>query len=236
MLKKATIFISALLITLLSGCSWNRYQETKDADLIEVSYDATSTLKDKLTTTLPQNSLILVSTLLNVDDLYKTSSFGRIVSDQIASAFHNSGYRIIGMEMPIDLFVMEKGGSLKLSDETKEILKPYHAAVIVGGVYAAGKKNTYVSLRIVDIKTKNVISSTDFSVPMGPDAKKLLESKAVGSAGSRSEPDVKADEPAVKTDEPDVKTDEPAVKTDEPTVEAVPTEEAEKQTENVNSE
>lgn len=229
MLKKATIFISALLITLLNGCSWNRYQEIKDADLVEVSYDATSTLKDKLTTTLPQNSLILVSTLLNVDDLYKTSSFGRIVSDQIASAFHNSGYRIIGMEMPIDLFVMEKGGSLKLSDETKEILRPYHAAVIVGGVYAAGKKNTYVSLRIVDIKTKNVISSTDFSVPMGPDAKKLLESKAVGSAGSRSEPDVKTDEPAVKTDEP-------AVKADEPTVEAVPTEEAEKQTENVNSE
>lgn len=219
MLKKATIFISALLITLLNGCSWNRYQEIKDADLVEVSYDATSTLQDKLTRTVPQNSLIIVSTLLNVDNLNQTSSFGRIISDQIASAFHNSGYQIIGMEMPIDLFVMQEGGALHLSDETKAILKHYHAAVLVGGVYAPGKKNTYVSLRIVDINTKNVISSTDFSVPMGPDAKKLLESKEVGSAGSRSEPGVKADDSAVKADEP--------------AMEAIPTGEAEKQTDNV---
>ena len=60
MLKKATILISALLITLLSGCTWNRYHETKDADLIEVSYDAANTLKEKLIRTLPLNSLIIV--------------------------------------------------------------------------------------------------------------------------------------------------------------------------------
>jgi len=223
MLKKATIFISALLITLLNGCSWNHtktspecadqnvfirvshgcswipHQDTKDVDLIDVSNAATSTLQDKLTI-LPPNSLIIVSTVLNVNNLNQTSSFGRIISDQVASAFHDSGYRIIGMEMPIDLFVMENDGSLKLSDETKAILKSYHAAVIVGGVYAEGGKNTYVSLRIVDLNTKNVISSTNFSVPMGPDAKKLMESKEVGSAGSRSELSVKTDESAVEAE------------------------------------
>lgn len=150
MLKKATIFISALLIASLNGCTSYRYYETKDADLVEVSYDATCVLKDKLTRTLPKNSLVVVSTLLNVDNLNKTSSFGRIISDQIASAFHNSGYQIIGMEMPIDLFVMQEKGALHLSDETKAVLKPYRPAVIVGGVCAPGKKNAYVSFRIVD--------------------------------------------------------------------------------------
>jgi len=185
MLKKITIIIPVLLITILSGCGIFGYHDVKDEDLVEVSYDSVDELREKLTRTIPQNSLILVSTLLNVDDLYKTSSFGRIVSNQIASAFHNSGYRIIGMEMPIDLFAMEKGGTLKLSDETKEMLKPYNATVIVGGVYAPGKKNAYVSLRIIDLYTKNIISSIDFSVPMGPDARKLLVSKKVGSAGAR---------------------------------------------------
>ena len=185
MLKKITIIIPVLLITILSGCGIFGYHDVKDEDLVEVSYDSVDELREKLTRTIPQSSLILVSTLLNVDDLYKTSSFGRIVSNQIASAFHNSGYRIIGMEMPIDLFAMEKGGTLKLSDETKEMLKPYNATVIVGGVYAPGKKNAYVSLRIIDLYTKNIISSIDFSVPMGPDARKLLVSKKVGSAGAR---------------------------------------------------
>jgi len=188
MLKKASIFLPAILIATLNGCSTSPYyQETKDTDLVEVSYDAACTLQHNLKRTIPEGSLIIISTLLNVDDLKKTSSFGRIISDQLASAFHNSGYRIIGMELPIDLFVMQEGGALHLPNEAQKILKKYGAAAIVGGVYAPGKRSTYVSLRMIDTDSKNIISSTDLSVPLGPDVKVLLESKDVGSAGSRSE-------------------------------------------------
>ncbi|MDD5276938.1 MAG: FlgO family outer membrane protein [Methylovulum sp.] len=181
MLKKTTLFIPALLAATLSGCGMNRQYEIKDANLVEVSYEAVDELKDKLTRTVPKNSLIIVSTLLNVDNLNKTSAFGRIVSDQIASAFHQSGYQIIGMEIPIDLFVMKEDGSLQMSDENKAMLKHYNAGVLVGGVYAPGKRNTYVSLRMVNLNTKSIISSTDFSVPMGPDAKLLTQPKGVGT-------------------------------------------------------
>ncbi len=184
MLKKATLITAVLLLATLSGCGVNRYFDVKDADLIEVSNDVTDELREKATRSIPKNSLILVSTLLNVNDLHETSAFGRIISDQIASSFHNSGYRIIGMELPIDLFMMKKGGALHLSDEIKTIIKPYNAAVIVGGVYAPGKRNTYVSLRIVDLYTKNIISSTDIAVPMGPDARKLLLSEKLNPEGS----------------------------------------------------
>lgn len=184
MFKKATIFIPALVLVTLSGCSWNRYQEVKDTDLIEVSQDATCELRDKLARIVPQNSLIVVSTLLNVDNLNQTSAFGRIVSDQIASAFHDAGHQIIGMEMPIDLFVMKDGGEIALTDDTKAKLRKQQAAVLVGGVYAPGKKNTYVSLRVVDIYSKRVISTYDFSVPMGPDAKLLLEPRPVASTAA----------------------------------------------------
>jgi hypothetical protein len=186
MFKKTAILILSLLIPALNGCGMYNYSEVKDADLVEVSYDATNELQYRLNRTLPKHSLIIVSTLLNVDNLNKTSAFGRIISDQIASAFHQAGYRVIGMEMPIDLFVMNEDGTLKLSDENKAMLKHYQAAVIVGGVYAPGKKNSYVSLRLVDLAAKNIVSSTDFSIPMGPDAKKLMEPKSVGSAGTRA--------------------------------------------------
>lgn len=209
MLKKATISVSALFIAALSGCITHPYyQQTKDVDLVEVSYDAACELQSGLKRIIPENSLIIVSTLLNVDDLKKTSSFGRIISDQIASAFHNSGYRIIGMEIPIDMFVMQEGGVLHISDEAKKLLKKYGASAIVGGVYAPGKRNTYVSLRMIDTDSKNIISSTDLSVPMGPDTKVLLESKDVGSAGSRSESTTAAGEGAAepaKTETPELK-------------------------------
>jgi hypothetical protein len=198
--KKAITLTAALLIASLNGCA-SYYREVKDADLVEVSYDAADTLKNDLKIRIPPGSLIIVSTLLHVDDLKKTSSFGRIMSDQIASALHNTGYRIIGMELPIDLFSMQEGGTLHLSDEIKNIVKRYGAAAIVGGVYAPGKKTVYVSLRMVDLTSANIISSTDFSVPMGPDAKALVDTKKVGSAGSRDESTQPEDTPASPEDE-----------------------------------
>jgi hypothetical protein len=105
------------------------------------------------------------------------------------------------MELPIDLFIMKEDGSLQLSDDTKKLLKRYHASVLVGGVYAPGKKNSYVSLRMVDTISKAIISSTDVSIPMGPDAKLLMTPKEVGSAGARGETVAEAASPeAAATD------------------------------------
>jgi hypothetical protein len=185
MLKKPAILIPALLIATLSGCSstlrFFKTQSYLNTDLIEASYDATGELKDELCRKIPKNSLIVVSTLLNVKNYNETSSFGRIISDQIATALHNSGYQIIGMDLPIDLFMMKEDGELQLSEEDKALLRRYNAVVLVGGVYAPGKQNAYVSLRAVNRFTKHVIASTDFSVALGPDVKALLKTKDAGS-------------------------------------------------------
>lgn len=217
MLKKVTIFLPALLLATLSGCSWNRYQEVTDANLIEKSHEATCELRDKLSRIVPPKSIIIVSTLLNVDNLNQTSAFGRIISEQIGSAFHDAGHEIIGMEMPIDLFVMKDAGELALSDETKALIRKHQAAVlVVGGVYAPGKKNSYVSLRVVDVYTKRIISTYDFSVPMGPDAKLLLEPRPVANKTPAAEATETPDE--ASNAEPAVQESTPAPAVD-PTVE-----------------
>lgn len=199
MFKSFTILIAAFLIATLSGCSSTmRYFQAQtylNSDLIEDSHDATEELKDQLCRKIPKGSLIVVSTLLNVKkNPNETSAFGRIISNQVATALQNSGYQIIALDLPIDLFSMEKRGELLLSEEDKALLRHYNAAVMVGGVYAPGKQTAYVSLRAVNRFTKHVIASTDFSVTLGPDVKNLLKPKEsgslvpVGSPGSVAEP------------------------------------------------
>jgi hypothetical protein len=229
MLKKSAILIPALLIATLSDCSstfrFFKTQSYLNTDLIEASYDATDELKDELTRKIPKDSLIVVSTLLNVKkNPNETSSFGRIISDQIATALHNSGYQIIAMDLPIDLFMMEEGGELQLSAEDKALLSHYKAAVLVGGVYAPGKQNAYVSLRAVNRFTKHVIASTDFSVALGPDVKTLLKTKdagsisaPIGSAGSLAEPITEDSVPTAK----DTATG-PAIESETPKLEEMP--------------
>jgi hypothetical protein len=89
---------------------------------------------------------------------------------------------------------MEEAGELLLSEKDKALLKRYNATYMVGGVYAPGKQNAYVTLRAVNRFTKHVIASTDFSVVLGPDVKNLLKAKdagsliPLGSPGSVAEP------------------------------------------------
>ena len=68
------------------------------------------------------------------------------------------------------------------------------ASALVVGVFAPGKRNAYISLRVVDIASQNFISTTDLSVPMGPDAKVLLKPKKV----EETEPKSGQDEVAVE--------------------------------------
>jgi hypothetical protein len=195
MLKKFTLFTLLISIITLSGCS-SAYRSYKtqgylNTDLVEASYKASSLLQDKFTRKIPKNTLILVSTLLNVKNLKETSAFGRIISNQIGTSLHDAGYEIIGMDLPADLFMMKDDGELLLSENDKFRLKQYKSVIIVGGVYAPGKQNTYVTLRAVDRFTKQVIASTDFSVALGPDVKVLLKTKDTGiisPAGTLAEP------------------------------------------------
>ena len=180
--KKVVIFTLALLMPLLNARTLYYQKPVEDVDLVEVSYDSVDTLLDQMSQPISKGSLIVVSTLVNVNDLNQTSAFGRIVSDQIASAFNNSGYLIKGMEMPTANFVKVDGGFLHLTEETKKTLKANNVSALVAGVFAAGTETAYVSLRVIDIASMNVISSTDFSVPMGPDARVLLKSRATGEA------------------------------------------------------
>jgi curli biogenesis system outer membrane secretion channel CsgG len=185
--KKVMVFIVVLLIPMLNACVRSGYNNNalypvQDIDLIEVSHKSVKTLLEQSSKKIPKGSLIVVSTLVNVDNLKQTSAFGRIVSNQIGSAFNNAGYRIRGMELPTNSFVVSEGGFLHLTDETKKSLRDKNVSALLAGVFAAGKKSAYVSLRLVDISSTDIISSTDFVVPMGPDTKALLKSRKTGDS------------------------------------------------------
>ena len=172
MYKKQIIILMILALAMLSGCSrMFRPSEVKDDDLVEASYEAVNQLLVNLKQPLPKGSLVVINSMVNVDDLGQTLPFGRIVSDQISSAMHRAGYRVMGMELPTEIFAKNDSGILELPEKTKEGLNNIHANALVIGTYAAGRNNVYVSLRIVELATQTVISSTDYSVSMGPDAK-----------------------------------------------------------------
>ena len=174
MFKKQVLILMILMLTLLSGCSrLFRPSETKDDNLVEVSYTAVDQLLLNLRQPLQKGSLVVINSLVNIDDLGQTLPFGRIVSEQISSAFHHAGYLVTGIDLPTELFAKNEAGILQLPQNTKDALLLAGAKALVIGSYAPGRNNVYISLRVIDIATQSVMSTTDYPVAMGPDAKAL---------------------------------------------------------------
>jgi len=173
---KKQIIVFMVMLAMLTGCSrfFFRPNETSDGNLIELSYTAVDQLLLHLPQPLPRGSVVVINSLINVNDLGQSLSFGRIVSEQISSAFQLNGYRVMGMELPTEVFVKNEAGILQLPEKTKEALTAIGATVIVIGSYAPGRNNVYVSLRMVDFSNQTIVSSTDYQVAMGPDAKALV--------------------------------------------------------------
>lgn len=169
------ILIPLLILTLLSGCKpIFRPYEANDDNLVILSYQAVNKLLLNLREPLPKASLVVINSLVNVGDLGQSLPFGRIVSEQISNAFQNEGYLVMGMELPTEMFVKSNAGVLHLPEQMLTELNNLGAKVVVFGTYAPGRNTVYVSLRVVDIASQTVISSTDYPISMGPDAKALV--------------------------------------------------------------
>ena len=165
-----------LAIIALSGCGHYYYDRgPSDNNLIEVSDDTVQQLLSNLKLPFPKGSLLMINPLVNVENLSQTTAFGRIVSDQLASAFHRAGYRIMRMDLPSEMLNKDEIGTLSLTDKAKEILQASGVNALIVGTFASGKQHAYISLRMVDMASQSVIATADQSVNMGPDARALLQ-------------------------------------------------------------
>lgn len=172
---KKRLLVLAVMLLLLSSCSrlFYRQAEMDDDNLVERSYDAVGQLLKNLRQPLPQGNVVVVNSLIDVADLGQTLAFGRIVSDQLTSALRANGYLVTGMELPTEMFIKNDAGILQIPEKTLAALHGINAKAVLIGSYAPGRNHIYVSLRLIDIDSQITMSSTDYAVSMGPDAKAM---------------------------------------------------------------
>lgn len=128
---------------------------------------------------------ILVASFVNVDNMYDSSSFGRIVSEQIASSLASPPHMFPVTEIKLrqNIFLMEKGGEFLLSREALEVTKKHDAQAVLVGTYAISHQAVYVSARMVNPTSNQVVSSYDYSVPLDNNFRTLLGYKRIHRPG-----------------------------------------------------
>lgn len=149
----------------------------RDTAIPKANYKTVDSLLKKLRkerVKLDKDAPILVASFVNLDDLSESSTFGRVVAEQIASRFNQEGYTTIEMKLRTTVFIKEGSGEFLLSREMEEISIKHRAQAVVVGTYAVGSERIYLTARVVNVNDGRVLASYDYSISISRDVFKML--------------------------------------------------------------
>jgi|TARA_Y100000310_G_scaffold101951_1_gene100073 TolB-like protein len=178
--------VKTLLLGLifLTGCAIPNYSDYRspppqlDSNLVASSHNAADELIVAIGDSIRRDKPLLAASFVDVNNLEKTTTFGRIVPQQFLSRFAQNGFSVMEMLLRKNIFIKEQGGEFLLSRAIKEIGESHDAEAVLVGVYAVGKKNVFVTAKVIGTKKGRVLASYDYGLPLGPDTQHLLEAGA----------------------------------------------------------
>ena len=173
---KLILFFILILTMMLSsyGCSSSSSSRPKmpshhivKGSLVSIGYDVADRLISNLKQPINSGDSIVVATFVNINNLNESSTFGRIIAEQIASRLSQKGYKVKEVKFRQDTIFMQEGeGEFLLSRDLRAISEKHDASAVVVGTYGEVYKEMYVSARIINPSNSLLVSSCDFGLPL----------------------------------------------------------------------
>lgn len=115
-----------------------------------------------------------VTTFVNVDDLYNTSTFGRMYSEQLMSELVMKGFDVVEMRHSDALQFLNDAGEFALSRDVRNVKPVRDLSGVVVGTYVVSPERVYVNARLIDPSTSMVLSAGSVEMPKTVELAKLL--------------------------------------------------------------
>ena len=171
------IFVLLVVTLLLSivGChgqyeyQWpesnNKKNHKKNIELIKKTKKATDVLLDSCNVSLNDKNSIIVTSLVNINNIQNSSTYGRMSSEIVASRMAQKGYYVKEIKLTQSkIFVRQNEGEFALSRRLKEIANKHDIDALVVGTYAVGRQKVRISLRLVLTEDNRIACAHSYSV------------------------------------------------------------------------
>lgn len=177
---KNYIFLLSVIFFLLPGCAAHSsdptYRDALNSEYIRANYCAAEELLKKMSAQLNPNIPVIVTTVVNIDELTESSRLGRSISEQIGARISSAGYQVKEVKMRSNIFVKRNEGELMLSRELSEIMSNHKAQAVIVGTYSVAGSFVYVNLKMVSSFDNIVIAAHDYALPLDKNVSSLLRS------------------------------------------------------------
>lgn len=117
---------------------------------------------------------LIVATLVNIDRLEQSSTFGRVVSEQLSSRLTQLGENVVELKVRNSVFMKRNEGEFLLTRELREVASAHRASAVVVGTYAESSDFVYVTLKVVDVSSSMVLAAYDYTLPIDKQVRRML--------------------------------------------------------------
>lgn len=119
-----------------------------------------------------------VTTFVNADDLYSTSTFGRMYAEQVMSELAMRGFDVIELRHADSLQFMSGRGEFALSRDMSSVRPARQLGGVVVGTYVVSPVRVYVNARLLDPTTSVVLSAGSVEMSKSGELARLLRGGA----------------------------------------------------------
>ncbi|MCK5194865.1 MAG: hypothetical protein KAQ71_13720 [Desulfobulbaceae bacterium] len=111
------------------------------------------------------DSVVIVTTFVNLNDLYETSALGRLMSEHLMGELQKRGAEIIDARSATSLQVSEGFGEYALSRDMDQLSYVHDAQTVVVGTYSVAADEISVNARLLNQEYGTVLSSASVVFP-----------------------------------------------------------------------
>lgn len=171
---------AVVLALLAAGCETASvkkeptYEAAARHPFIPANHAAAQALLAQLHARSATRQPVIVATIVNVDALDRSSTLGRMVSEQIAARFAQDGHRVVEMKFRNDVYMLRDQGELMLSREIRDIADSHDARIVIVGTYGSSSDFVFINLKAIDPSTNVALATHDYALPLDQDNRALL--------------------------------------------------------------
>ncbi len=115
-----------------------------------------------------------VTTFVNIDDLYASSTFGRMVGEQLMSELAMKGFDVVELRQADALQFLNTSGEFALSRDVRTVRPQRNLAAVVVGTYVVSPERVYVNARLIEPSTSLILSAGSVEMSKTRELAKML--------------------------------------------------------------
>lgn len=142
-----------------------RLDVAADVQKIVTTQDSLESTIASLATQMMQNKKmhttkpVLITTFVRLDNLKKTSEFGRVLSESLINELSNRGFNVIEFRGQVGVSVNEQGEYF-ITRDTNKLKDTIENTYVVVGTYSRQYKNIMLNARVIDNISGQIISTS----------------------------------------------------------------------------